>query len=381
MRRYIDIDSARRNRISYPLIGNFVLNVNTNIKNTPVSAEDPVVLAFPYETNQLSGGSTITQIALSVTSSNIVNYYRNSYIEINGNYRRIISYDNTVQIAVVFPAFAVAYPALTRYSIRKELPIELAAGVYQEALPVNTATNEFTPGPLALAKAGPTGLGLQNLYVFVAGATPPTSYQWGRLDRILVGGVWTGSYKVFPTNPGGVYPALLAGTIYEIMRFSYDNVVPLRYLGTENINNPTAETVRLVNIVVPNNKITPSYGTLQNWPYLYVSVYSEKGSTYSNQVIISNNPASNRCLFKVPVSFLPNTSWLTLSLSAMNQNITFRENDALHITIFLPNGDVLDFEPFNQYTFFQGAGYPIESDPTTQINVTLEISRDNVKKN
>ncbi len=381
MKRYIDIDSGRRNRFAYPKVGDFVVDVNGRNNNTPTSSVDPIILAFPYETNQLSGGSTVTQIALSVTSSNIVNFYRNSYIEINGNYRRIISYDNTIQLAVVSPAFPVAYPALTRYSIRKQLPLELAPAVFQEALPVNTATNIFTPGPLALAKAGPTGLGLQDLYVFVAGLTPPTSYQWGRLDRILAGGVWTGSYKVLPTNPGGVYPALLAGTTYEIMRFSYDNVVPLRYLGTENINNPTAETVRLVNIVVPNNKITPSYGTLQNWPYLYVSIYSEKGSTYANQVIISNNPASNRCLFKVPVSFLPNTSWLTLSLSAMNQNITFRENDALHITIFLPNGDVLDFEPFNQFTFFQGFGYPIESDPSTQVNVTLEISRDNVKKN
>ncbi len=375
MKRYIDIDSGRRNRFSYPKVGDFVVHVNAKQQNTPTTAIDPVVLAFPYETNQLSGGSTVTQIALSVTSSNIVNFYRNSYIEINGNFRRIISYDNTVQIATVAPPFGVAYPALTRYSIRKQLPIGLAPGVYQEALPVNTATNVFTPGPLALALAGANGLGLQDLYVFVAGLTPPTSYQWGRLERILVGGVWTGSYRVIPTNPGGIYPPLLAGSVYELMRFSFDNVVSLRYMGTENINNPTAETVRLVNVVVPTSRITPSYGTLQNWPYIYVSVYSEKGSTYSNQVIISNNPASNRCIFKVPVSFLPNTSWLTLSLSAMNQNITFRENDALHVTLFLPNGDVLDFEPFNQYTYFQGFNFPIESNPDSQINLTLEISR------
>lgn len=375
MKRYIDIDSGRRNRFAYPKIGDFVVNVNSRQNNTPTTSTDPVILAFPYETNQLSGGSTVTQIALSVTSSNIVNFYRNSYIEINGNYRKIISYDNTVQIAVVSPAFPIAYPALTRYTIRKELPIELAASVYQEALPVNTAFNTFTPGPLAAAIAGPLGLGLQDLYVFVAGATPPATYQWGRLDRILAGGVWTGSYRVICTKPGTNYGALLAGTIYEILRFSFDNVIPLRYMGTENMGNAAAETVRLVNIVVPTSKIQPSYGTLQNWPYIYVSVYSEKGSTYSNNIIISNNPASNRCLFKVPVSFLPNASWLTLSLSAMNQNITFRENDALHISVYLPNGDILDFEPFSVYTYFQGFGYPIESNPDTQINVTLEITR------
>ena len=375
LKRYIDIDSGRRNRFAYPKVGDFVVEVNGRSNNTPTSSPDPIILAFPYETNQLSGGSTVTQIALSVTSSNIVNFYRNSYIEIAGNYRTVISYDNTIQLAVVSPAFPIAYPALTQYTIRKQLPVELAAGVYQEVLPVNTAINTFTPGALALALAGPTGIGLQDLYVFVAGATPPTSYQWGRLDRILVAGVWTGSYRVLPTNPGGSYPALLAGATYEILRFSFDNVAPLRYMGTENFGNASAETVRLVNLVVPNNKITPSYGTLQNWPYLYVTIYSEKGSTFSNNIIISNNPASNRCLFKVPVSFLPNTSWLTLSLSAMNQDITFRENDTLHLTVFLPNGDVLDFEPYNQYTFFQGFGFPIESPPDTQVNATFEITR------
>jgi hypothetical protein len=375
MRRYIDIDSARRNRISYPLIGNFVLNVNSNIKNTPVSAEDPVVLAFPYETNQLSGGSTPTQLALSVTSSNVVNFYRDSYLEIFGNFRRIISYDQTVQIATVSPAFGVAYPALTPYTIRKQLPVELAAGgTYQEALPVNTAANVFTPGPLASVIAGANGLGLQDLYVFVAGATPPLTYQWGRLERILAAGVWTGNYKVI-TNSGQQYGPLLAGTIYEIQRFSFDNVVPLRYNGTENMNNAVCEQLRLVNLVVPNNKVNGGYGgTLQNYPHLYVSVYSEKGITY-NGPIISNNPTTNRALFKVPISFLPNTTWLTLSLSAINQQVAFRENDALHITVFLPNGDILDFEPFNSYTFFQGYNFPIESDPFTQLHMVVEVTR------
>ena len=85
MRRYLDIDSGRRNRFSYPKIGDFVVDVNGIYRNTPATALDPIVLAFPYETNLLSGGSTFTQIALSVAASNIVNFYRNSYIEIAGN--------------------------------------------------------------------------------------------------------------------------------------------------------------------------------------------------------------------------------------------------------------------------------------------------------
>ena len=111
------------------------------------------------------------------------------------------------------------------------------------------------------------------------------------------------------------------------------------------------EKVRLVNIVLPNFNIAGSYGTLQNYPHIYVALYSEKGITYNNP-IISNSPASNRALFKVPISFLPNAVWLTLSLSSMTQSVTFKENDTLHMTIFLPNGVILNFEPYNIFYLF-----------------------------
>jgi hypothetical protein len=373
--KYLDLDSSRRNRFSYPNIGDFVIDVNNSLKNTPKTALDPIILAFPYETNLLSGGSTFTQIALSVTSSNIINFYRNSYLEIAGNFRLITGYDQTTQIATVTPPFGVAYPALTPYSIRKALPVELApGGVYQEALPVNTPSNIFQPGPLALAIAGADGKGLEDYYVFIRGATPPYSFQWGRLQPIYAAGVWTGQYNVFTTNSRYPYNALLAGTIYEIMRFSRDNVVSLRYNHTENFNNPVCEKVRLTNIIVPTNNISPGYGTLQNYSHIYVAIYSEKGITYNNP-IISNSPASNRALFKVPVTFLPNTSWITLAASPMTQNISFKENDSIHVTVVLPNGDVLSFEPYNQFTFFQGFGFPIESDPNTQLHCVVEITR------
>jgi hypothetical protein len=84
MKRYIHIDSGYRDRLTYPNIGDFVVETNAYTLNGPATAKDPILLAFPYESNQLSGGSTTTQITLSVTSSNILNFYRDSYLEING---------------------------------------------------------------------------------------------------------------------------------------------------------------------------------------------------------------------------------------------------------------------------------------------------------
>jgi len=361
IRRYIDIDSARRNRIAYPLPGDFVVEVNSSYRNTPTTALDPILLAFPYEANQLSGGSTFTQIALSVLASPILNFYRGSWIEINGLFRKCISYNQTTQVLTIDPAdpFPFAPPALTPYTIRKELPYERST----------------TPGPnptdnkiILSALSSPINDFYVDKYVFLPGLSTPNTFQWSRIKA------YNGLTKE-ATIIGRFSAPVPAGTTYEILNFSYDNVFPLRYYGTENYSNPTCESVRLVNLIVPNGNVLGGYnGTLQNYPHLYVAVWSEKGITYNNP-IISNNPASTRALFKVPVSFLPNAYWLTLSSSAMNQQVTFSENDTLHIQIYLPTGDILQFEPYNILTFFDGYKFPIPSDPNTQVHLVLEISR------
>ena len=370
MKRYVDIDSSRRNRQNYPKPGDFVLTIGGSYSNTPETSQDPILLSFPYEANRLSGGSTVTQIALSVISSNIVNFYRNSFIEIFGNFRRIIDYDNLTQVATVEQPFPFAYPALTPYTIRKEVPYEgprLTGGV---------AINQFQV--VLNAACSPSNDFYKNYFVFLPGINPPYTYEWKRIASY--NGATRTATLATPTS------ALVgAGVLYEIMKFSYDNYVPLRYVGTNTLNNGVCETIRLVNVVVPNKKIKGGYGgTLQNYSHVYVSLYSETENSWVSP-IISNNSAAFRSLFKVPVSYLPNTDWLTLSLSSMNQNIFFKENDSIHFTITLPNNEVLEFEPGSSFTFFEGLTdpvtgirlpqFPIPSDPGTQIQAVFEISR------
>jgi hypothetical protein len=158
------------------------------------------------------------------------------------------------------------------------------------------------------------------------------------------------------------------------LRFTRDNVVPLNYQGSNTFNNATCENLRLISLIVPNRNILNGYGTLQNYSHVYVEIYSERGNTYSNP-IISNSPAAKKALFQVPITFNPNTSWLTLQGSYMTQNLSFKENDTLRVRITLPTGEVLQFEPFNQFTFFQGYGFPIESDPGTQVQLVIEVTR------
>jgi hypothetical protein len=370
MKRYVDIDSSRRNRQIYPKPGDFVISLGGTYNNNPETAGDPILLAFPYEANRLSGGSTFTQLALSVISSNIVNFYRNSYIEIFGDFRKIIEYDNLTQIATVDVAFPFAYPALTPYTIRREIPFEgpkLTGGAsltpFQVVLNVTSSTsNDYYKG----------------YFLFLPGINAPYSYQWKRIVS------YNGATRV-ATLATPTLGLVGAGVQYEIMKFSYENYLPLRYVGTNSLNSSVCETLRLINVVVPNKRVKGGYGgTLQNYSHVYVSLYSETENSWVSP-IISNNSAAHRSLFKVPVSYLPNTDWLTLSLSSMNQNIVFKENDTIHFSILLPTNEVLEFEPSSNFTFFEGLTdpitgaplpqFPIPSDPGTQIQAVFELTR------
>ena len=358
MKRYIHIDSSYRDRLTYPKIGDFVVETNGTSLNSADIARDPIILAFPYEANQVSGGSTTLQIALSVTSSNILNFYRGSFLEINGEFREITVYDNTTQIATVSTPFSAAPPALTNYTVRKQTPQErdVTGGV-------SATSNKVILG----ASASSVNNYYLNSYIFLPGGVPPTSYQWKRVTA------YNGTTK--EATVAGAFTGIVAlGTTYEILNFNRDNIRPLNYQGSSTFNNNTCESLRLISLIVPNRNIKNGYGTLQNYSHVYVSIYSERAQSYSNP-IISNAPGAQRALFQVPISFNPNTSWLTLQGSYMTQNLSFKENDTLHITITLPNGDVLEFEPYNQYTYFQGYGFPIESDPGTQVQLVLEVGR------
>ena len=359
--RYIDIDSSTRNRITYPLVGDFVVDINAPVRNTPDTALDPVINAFPYEVNLCSGGSTVSQIAMSVTSSAISNFYNKSYLEINGIFRLIINYDATTQICEVDPPFFVAPPALTPYTVRKALPVlrdVTAAG--------SPALNKIV---LSLSASNRDNIYVGN-YVFLPGATPPLTYQYKRIIA------YNGITKV--ATLAGTFNALVpAGTIFEIQRFTKDNVVPMRYVGTTVFSNPICQSINLINIVIPNRNIKGGYGgTLENYSHIYVALYSEKGNTYQNPIIGNGQITASTLLFKVPVTYLPGSSFLTLTYSGMNQKIAFKENDTLHFTIYLPTGDILNFDPFNAYTYFDGFGFPIDSDPLTQVSAVFELTKD-----
>ena len=370
-KKYIDLDSTYRNRKLWPLSTDFVVDINAATRNTPANALDPILLAFPYEVNLTSALSTPTQIPLSVNSSSIKNFYRNSYIEIAGIFRLITSYNELTQIVTVTPAFGGPFPALTQYTIRKEEPFEG---------PLLTSANAPTTQTIFL-NAGASAIDnyYNNFYVFLPNGsenppvfTPPVSYEYARI--ISYNGITKEAQLATPLR---VPPQ--AGVTYEILEFSRDNVVPLRYSGNQVIGNPAPYKIYLTSMTVPNRYILNGYGgRLQDYPYLYVSLYSANATTSTN-AIYSNNNYSLQALFKVPISSLflsADQQFFNFQFSNMEQTISFKENDSLHFNILLPNGQIVQFEPNNRDSFFQDyiGVFPIECDPLEQVSVLFEIT-------
>ena len=374
--RYIDISSAYRNRILYPQNCNFVQLVNNNNSistTTPVTANDPVAEGFPYDAGLLSGGSTNTQFALSVNASDILNFYRDSFINIGTYYGKIIAYDSSTQIATVeAPGIPGPPPvALTPYTIRYDLPVPLDnVPTYQEATTVATPVNIFQPGVLGQS------VDMQNMFVLVQGTNFPDTAQWGYLDYVVGTVAPNIQYRVRNPRSNVQFGPIPAGSTYEIFMFSYDNVRPLKYQGTDETQTPMCE-LKLTSLLLPSLPILDGYGGyIYNYSHIYVSVRSAKGSTFSNP-LISNSPASNVALFQVPITFLyyPNKSFISLIFTGMTQRLMFRASDDLLVQLLLPNGEILQYEEPNSLLFFPGYGFPIRANPFTQIQVLMEVTR------
>jgi hypothetical protein len=362
-KKYIDLDSTYRNRKLYKNPCDFVLDINAATRDTAPTALDPILLSFPYEANLTAALSTVTQIPLSVNASSIRNFYTGSYLEINGLFRLITFYDELTQIATVSPAFPAAYPALTNYTIRKAVPFEGPL-----------TTGGLSPSATSIilnAASSPVDNFYVNFYVFLPGLTPPSSYQYSRILS------YNGATKL-ATVAVPFTSAVPAGTTYEILEFTRDNVVPLRFNGNQVIGNPSPYEISLTNLIVPNRYVLNGYGgTLADYSHVYVSLYSANATTSTN-AIFSNNNNSLQALFKVPISSLylqANQQFYNFQFTNMNQTISFRENDSLHFTVSLPNGQVLAFEPINKDTYFQDyiGQFPIETDPLEQVTALFEI--------
>ena len=106
------------------------------------------------------------------------------------------------------------------------------------------------------------------------------------------------------------------------------------------------------------------------YPYVYVE-FSNISSSSSRDIIYSNNPITTRALFIAPVtdSSQPmNKGFVKIDAGAMTQTVKFKPNDALRISIYLPNGILLETVETDYYS-------PYPPNDLVQIGTVFAIRR------
>ena len=403
--RYIDIDSSYRDRVQYPNVGDFVMPMNSKGGGQDAyTAVDPVALSFPVDTGLLATTGalftpipslpafTFLELELSPGSREQTNFYVGMWINFpyfSNDYMLIVYYNYTsggkhTILTLTNPFGGGPYPGLGEpYFIRYNLPMQLPGGGYTQTSGNPVSTNEIDLGASASSQDDyytgkylfipPYGAGATTLLPYLK-QIPTFAYQWALITA------YDGATKI-ATLQSKLLTALPLGTKYEILIFSYDNFRPLVYNGTEVFNNARCSSVSLTNCTVP--AFLPlsniNSGFITDYPFVWVAVYSAKGSTFQ-QPIISSSPAAREALFKCNVSQYTPSAYFSLSSAIGNQNVSFRVNDDLRVRILLPDGSPIRFNPAyytfytDTFTFFNGLNFPIPPDPRTQVQVTLNVS-------
>jgi hypothetical protein len=349
--RYIDIVSQRRNRIAYPNPCDFVIPVyNTaNNSSSAFQAVDPVADSAPFVTSTTQAGSTVTDIVLNASSSAIIDFYVDDYIQIGTEYRIITAYDPTTFTATVNTAFSVAPAPGTLYYLRGGIPMYSGAlvGGNQNIVSLDagaSSINDAYKGQFIYFRTG-ANTGVTTLIIAYDGTT----------HFAILG-------KALPN-------AIAVGDAYDILQYSRDNFSPMVYSGTNTINQPVCYGIELLYLTVPNKVIKSGYGgTLNDYPYLYVYLYNE-GDRHSDKVLYTNNIDAQGALFKVPLGLnLRSETFFTLKDAKCLQTCKFRPNEAMRFRIVLPSGENIVFKDSDSYS-------PLAPNPLVQVSATFSIKR------
>lgn len=353
--KYIDVNSQFRNRNLYPSASDFVIPISLGGKNLSYNAfqsADPLIASFPIQVSTIGVGSTVDDIVLnSPDASSIDNFYNGSYIQVGQEYRIIKKYNGGTKTATVESSFIIPPVIGDNYYIRGGVP------VISSSLGPNNDSNsildlgaipqqedDYWTGYYIYFRTG-ANTGIASVIISSSFAT----------NKITLG-------KALPNVP-------LAGDEYDILQYTGDNQQPLIYTGTTTMNQPVCYAIELLNVSIPNTLLSSGYGgTPDNYPYFYVSLYSE-GGNFSNSTIYSNNPSSHNAVFKVPIGLTFKTeTFFTLKDCNMSQTIKFNPFTNLHFKLTLPNGDLVLFDKEDNPQY-------LEPNPLLQISATFGIQR------
>lgn len=177
-----------------------------------------------------------------------------------------------------------------------------------------------------------------------------------------------------PLNPGYIewdYFDIKTYDTINICNKSKNNSSSLNYNGTITTQNQTScYNISLLSITLPNIPLL-SGSRIAFYPFVYIELSNATSpNSESNRIIYSNNPSSLKALFIASIDQVVKPeigTFITISGSG-TQTITFKPNDNLNFSVFLPDGTL--FTPLNPDTF-----NPYEPDNRYQIEAVFSIEK------
>ena len=168
-KKYMDFDSTYRNRNQYPNPCDYnvpVYSANnayfTNYFQNYIDLIDdatPISNSLKPASDNVTGYSSDSlHIQLDQAESDIPNYYINTTIEIDGDYRNVVYYDNVTKVATIDEPFVAIPPPGRPYTFRKfknlytanVIPIELTYPPGQTTPIVNKVSGEKSVSQLSI---------------------------------------------------------------------------------------------------------------------------------------------------------------------------------------------------------------------------------------
>lgn len=165
-----------------------------------------------------------------------------------------------------------------------------------------------------------------------------------------------------------------SGDSFEILYFSYDNLNPFVYTGSQiSQQEMVCYEIELLNLSLPNKTLNVGVGSrIAFYPYVYVEIANVSGSSAGiKNTIYSNNPNSSRMVFRATIDDVPNpviSSFVKIDGDGMVQTLKFKPNDNLRFSVRLPNGQI--YETVDS----ENIG-PSPPNPEIQISALFSIKR------
>ena len=140
-----------------------------------------------------------------------------------------------------------------------------------------------------------------------------------------------------------------SGREFNILPYDEDHVVPMNYTGsTVSQGQMVCYQMTLESITIPNVTITALGlgGLIAFYPYIYVEFRNASAACGQGNTptLYSNNPASNKALWKCSITDTPTpliSRFIKIRADGM-QTVKFKPNDNLYFKIVLPNGQTFE---------------------------------------